>query len=43
MEMNKDMGDILKLVAVELVNAKRKNVQSPEVYIILNMLAASSN
>ncbi len=38
-EMNKDMGDILKLVANELVNSKQQNVQSPDIYIILNMLA----
>ncbi len=25
-EMNKDMGDILKLVAYELVNAKQNNI-----------------
>ena len=37
--MNKDMGDILKLVANELVNAKQQNIQSPDIYIILNMLA----
>jgi hypothetical protein len=41
--MNKDMGDILKLVAEELVNAKQKNIRSPEVYIILNMLAESND
>ena len=38
-EMNKDMGEILKLVANELVNSKQKNIQSPDIYIILNMLA----
>ncbi len=38
-EMNKDMGEILKLVANELVNAKQQNIQSPDIYIILNMLA----
>ena len=37
--MNKNMSDILKLVAEELVNAKSSNILSPDVYIILNMLA----
>jgi hypothetical protein len=37
--MNKDMGEILKLVAYELVNAKQQNIHSPDIYIILNMLA----
>ena len=40
--MNQDMGEILKLVADQLVNAKQRNVHSPKVFIILNMLNQSS-
>jgi hypothetical protein len=41
--MNKDMGEILKLVADQLVNAKQRNIHSPKVYIFLNMLSESSH
>ena len=41
--MNKDMYEILKLVADQLVNAKQRNIHSPKVYIIQNILSSSSH
>jgi hypothetical protein len=37
-EMNKDMTEIIKLVADAIMNTKENLVENPSIYVILNMM-----
>ena len=42
-EMNREMVNVIQLVADGLLKSKQQYIQSPDVYIILNMLTDITN